>query len=148
MLDYQIADAAVYSDGKPITCDDMVLTWAAQSGRFPGFNAASKAGYLDIAGIECQPGQKKARVNFPAGPGDRGLQPTVHRHLADALACACRRPGPRRHRRNPERRPGAVGRIAEAWNTTWSLRPDIDLKRFPSSGPYKIESVLPEERWS
>ena len=64
VIDYQIADNAVYSDGKPVTCDDMVLTWAAQSGRFPGFNAASKAGYLDIAGVECQPGQKKARVNF------------------------------------------------------------------------------------
>ena len=64
MLDYQIADNAVYSDGKPITCDDMVLAWAAQSGRFPGFDAASQAGYVDIAGIDCQPGQKKARVSF------------------------------------------------------------------------------------
>ena len=36
VLDYQINDNAVYSDGKPITCDDMVLAWAAQSGRFPG----------------------------------------------------------------------------------------------------------------
>ena len=34
VLDYQIADNAVYSDGKPITCDDLVLTWAAQSGRY------------------------------------------------------------------------------------------------------------------
>ena len=32
VLDYQIADNAVYSDGKPVTCDDLVLTWAAQSG--------------------------------------------------------------------------------------------------------------------
>ena len=56
VLDYQIADGAVYSDGKPVTCDDLVLTWAAQSGRFPGFDAASQAGYLDISGIECQPG--------------------------------------------------------------------------------------------
>lgn len=144
VLDYQIADAAVYSDGKPITCDDMVLTWAAQSGRFPGFNAASKAGYLDIAGIECQPGQKKARVNFlPARAvvdynqlfTATSLMPS--HVLADDLGLdvtAAIQSGD----------PGAVGRIAEAWNTTWSLRPDIDLKRFPSSGPYKIESVLPE----
>ena len=33
VLDYQIADNAVYSDGKPVTCDDLVLAWAAQSGR-------------------------------------------------------------------------------------------------------------------
>src|SRR3954467_13621372 len=39
-LDYQITDNAVFSEGKPVTCDDMVLAWAAQSGRFPGFDAA------------------------------------------------------------------------------------------------------------
>ena len=48
VLDYQIADNAVYSDGKPVTCDDLVLAWAAQSGRFPGFDAASQAGYVDV----------------------------------------------------------------------------------------------------
>src|SRR3954470_19690038 len=31
LLDYQISDKAVYSDGKPVTCDDMVLAWASQS---------------------------------------------------------------------------------------------------------------------
>ncbi len=145
VVDYQISDKAVYSDGKPITCDDMLLTWAAQSGRFPGFNAASKAGYLDIAGIECQPGQKKARVNFlplraitdyaqlftatslmPAHVlGDQlGIDVTAALQSGD---------------------PATVGRIAEAWNTTWELKPGMDaeaLKRFPSSGPYKIDSVL------
>src|SRR5271165_6253973 len=70
VLDYQIADNAVYSDGKPVTCDDLVLTWAAQSGRFPGFDAATQAGYVDIANIECIPGQKKARVSFIP---DRGV---------------------------------------------------------------------------
>ena len=64
VLDYQIADNAVYSDGKPVTCDDLVLAWAAQSGRFAGFDAASQAGYVDITTIDCQPGQKKARVSF------------------------------------------------------------------------------------
>src|ERR1700750_1062229 len=64
VLDYQIYDNAVYSDGKPITCDDMVLAWAAQSGRFPAFDAASRAGYGDIAAVDCAPGQKKARVSF------------------------------------------------------------------------------------
>jgi peptide/nickel transport system substrate-binding protein len=34
-----------------------------------------------------------------------------------------------------------IDRIAQAWNTLWNLGPDIDLQRFPSSGPYKIESV-------
>lgn len=142
VLDYQISDNAVYSDGKPVTCDDMVLTWAAQSGRLPGFNSASKGGYIDIAGIECQPGAKKARVNFLPlrGIADynqlftaTSLMPS--HVLADELGIdvtGALQTGD----------PGGVGRIAQAWNTIWDLKPDIDLKRFPSSGPYKIDSVL------
>ncbi|MDY6996799.1 MAG: ABC transporter substrate-binding protein [Actinomycetota bacterium] len=144
VLDYEINPAAVYSDGKPITCDDMVLAWASQSGRFPAFDAASRAGYTDIATVDCVPGQKKARVSFAQdraftdygqlfaatsmmpshvladelGLGDGG----VTRALLD-------NDGP------------VVERIAQAWNTTWNLTPDLDLTRFPSSGPYKLESV-------
>jgi len=147
IVDYQIADNAVYSDGKPITCDDMVLTWAAQSGRYPGFNAASQAGYIDVAGIECQPGQKRARVNFLPNRGvvdyaqlftATSLMPS--HVLGDQLGidvAATLQGGD----------PAAIARIAEAWNTAWDLRPGMDaeaLKRFPSSGPYRIDSVLPE----
>src|SRR6201991_3100611 len=70
VLDYVISDKAVYSDGKPVTCDDIVLAWASQSGRFPGFDAANQAGYRDIATVDCAPGQKRARVSFAA---DRAL---------------------------------------------------------------------------
>lgn len=144
VLDYQISDNAVYSDGKPITCDDMVLSWAAQSGRFPGFDAASRAGYLDIAGIECQPGAKRARVNFLPNRAivdyaqlftATSLMPS--HVLGDALGMditASLLGGD----------PAALSRISDAWNTLWELKPDLDLKRFPSSGPYKIDSVLPE----
>jgi peptide/nickel transport system substrate-binding protein len=146
VLDYQIADNAVYSDGKPITCDDLVLAWAAQSGRFPGFDAASQAGYVDIAGIDCQPGQKKARVSFAP---DRNF---VDYHqlfaattmmpshvIADELGIDVT--GALMSNDMP-----AIGRIAQLWNTTWDLKSGIEsstiAKHFPSSGPYKIESVL------
>ncbi|MBI2695282.1 hypothetical protein AWC17_07705 [Mycobacterium nebraskense] len=146
VLDYQIADNAVYSDGKPVTCDDLVLTWAAQSGRYPDFNAATQAGYLDIANVECLPGQKKARVSFIP---DRGvvdynqlftatsLMPShviadqLHVDVTAALLS-----------NNAQ----LVQQIAKLWNTTWDLKPGLKpgdaLKRFPSSGPYKIERVL------
>jgi peptide/nickel transport system substrate-binding protein len=145
VLDYQIAEGAVYSDGKPITCDDLVLAWAANSGRFPGFDAASRAGYVDIAAIDCQPGQKKARVSFmpdravvdynqlftatsmmpshvigeELGLGDTGVTTAL---LADNAP--------------------VVERIAKVWNTTWDLRPGLNTRHFPSSGPYRIESVV------
>jgi peptide/nickel transport system substrate-binding protein len=145
VVDYQISDNAVYSDGKPVTCDDLVLAWAAQSGRFPGFNAANRAGYSDIAGVECQPGQKKARVNFLPlrGVSDyaqlftaTSLMPS--HVLGDQLGLdvtTALQGGDS----------GAIGRIADAWNTTWDLKPGMDaeaLKKFPASGPYKIDAVL------
>ena len=144
VLDYQINDNAVYSDGKPITCDDMVLAWAAQSGRFPGFDAANRAGYGDVASVDCAPGQKKARVTFAQ---DRSFVDFGQLFAATSMMPA--------HVLADELGVGDGGvttallagdgpmidRIAAAWNTTWNLGEDLDLKRFPSSGPYKLESV-------
>lgn len=142
VLDYQIAEGAVYSDGKPVTCDDMVLTWAAHSGKFPGFDAATQAGYIDIAGIDCQPGQKKARVSFAP---DRSVVDYDELFTATSLMPS--------HVIADDlgvdvtgsvlgKNMAAVERIAQRWNTIWDLKPGLDIKRFPSSGPYKIESVL------
>jgi peptide/nickel transport system substrate-binding protein len=146
VLDYQIADNAVYSDGKPVTCDDLVLTWAAQSGRFAGFDAASQAGFVDVTAIDCQPGQKKARVSFAP---DRNIvdynqlftaTEIMPSHViaeelgVDVTSALLGNNGP------------AIARIAQLWNTTWNFTPGIEsgavAKHFPSSGPYKIESVL------
>jgi peptide/nickel transport system substrate-binding protein len=141
VLDYVISDKAVYSDGKPITCDDLVLAWASQSGRFPGFEAANQAGYRDIASVDCAPGQKRARVSFNP---DRGLvdfgqlfaaTSMMPAHVLsdelgiDVATAIVNNDGP------------TIDRIAQAWNTTWDLKPDVDVKRFPSSGPYKLDSV-------
>src|SRR6478735_751084 len=141
VLDYEINADAVYSDGKPITCDDMVLAWASQSGRFPGFDAASRAGYSDIASVDCAPGQKKARVSFVQDRAfvDYGqlfaATSMMPSHvIADVLgidvtSAIANNDGP------------TVERIAQVWNTTWNLSADLDLKKFPSSGPYKLDSV-------
>jgi peptide/nickel transport system substrate-binding protein len=146
VLDYQIADNAVYSDGKPVTCDDLVLAWAAQSGRFPGFQSATQAGYVDIANIDCMPGQKKARVSFVP---DRSVVDYTQLFTATSLLPS--------HviadQLNVDvtaallaKNATVVDQIARLWNTTWDLKPGLKpeevLKRFPSSGPYKIQSVL------
>jgi peptide/nickel transport system substrate-binding protein len=141
VLDYVISDKAVYSDGKPVTCDDLVLAWAAQSGRFRGFDAANQAGYRDIATVDCAPRQKRARVSFAP---DRGLvdfgqlfaaTSLMPAHViadelgADVTTAIINNDGP------------TIDRIAAAWNSTWDLKPGLDTKRFPSSGPYKLDSV-------
>ncbi|MDT5177310.1 MAG: peptide/nickel transport system substrate-binding protein [Mycobacterium sp.] len=144
VLDYQISDNAVYSDGKPVTCDDMVLAWAAQSGRFPGFDAASRAGYGDIASVDCATGQKKARVSFAQ---DRAFVDFGQLFAATSLMPS--------HVIADELGAGdgavtaalqagdlpTIARIAQLWNTTWNLAPGLDLKHFPSSGPYKVSGV-------
>ncbi|HEY9267593.1 MAG TPA: ABC transporter substrate-binding protein, partial [Mycobacterium sp.] len=147
ILDYEIKPEAVYSDGKPITCDDMVLAWVSQSGRFPWFDAASRAGYTDIASVDCAPGQKKARVSFAQdrpftdyGQLFAATSMMPSHVIADELGLGeggvttalLNNDGP------------AIERIAQVWNTTWNLTPDVDVKRFPSSGPYKLESVTAE----
>ena len=141
VLDYQIADDAVYSDGKPVTCDDMLLAWASQAGRVPGFDAASRAGYADIAGVDCVAGQKKARVTFAPNrqfvdymqlfsattmmpshviADDLGVDVTGAIQTNDAPV---------------------LERIAQAWNTIWDLKPGLDMAHYPSSGPYKLEWI-------
>jgi len=147
ILDYEIKPEAVYSDGKPITCDDMVLAWVSQSGRFPWFDAASRAGYTDIASVDCAPGQKKARVSFAQdrpftdyGQLFAATSMMPLHVIADELGLGeggvttalLNNDGP------------VIERIAQVWNTTWNLTPDLDVKRFPSSGPYKLESVTDE----
>lgn len=143
-LDYSIADNAVYSDGKPVTCDDMVLAWAAQSGRYSAFDSASHAGYSDIAAVDCAPGQKRARVTFTR---DRAFT-----DFGQLFAATSMMPS---HVIADELKLGDGGvtkavqsddvpaliRIAQAWNTIWDLKPGVDLKRFPSAGPYKLSSV-------
>jgi peptide/nickel transport system substrate-binding protein len=142
VLDYEISAKAVYSDGKPITCDDMVLAWAAQAGRLPGFDAASRAGYSDIASVDCAPGQKKARVTFAQ---DRGFVDFGQLFVAtsmmpshviadelglDVTTALLNNDGP------------TAERIAQVWNNTWNLDPaHFDAKRFPSSGPYRLDAV-------
>ena len=129
MLDYQIADNAVYSDGKPVTCDDLVLAWAAQSGRFPGFDAASQAGYVDVTSIDCQPGQKKARVSFAP---DRNIVDYNQLFTATAIMpshviaeeLGIDVTGALLGNNVP-----AIARIAQLWNTTWNLKPGIGFRR-------------------
>lgn len=146
VLDYQIADNAVYSDGKPVTCDDLVLAWAAQSGRFPGFDAASQAGYVDVTSIDCQPGQKKARVSFAP---DRNIVDYNQLFTATAILPShviAEELGIDTTASLLGNNAPNIARIAQTWNTTWNLKPGTEAgviaKHFPSSGPYKVESVM------
>lgn len=73
-IEYRINPAAVYSDGAPVVCDDMVLAWAARNGRIrapgadgaevPLFDAPVDPAMAQIASIDCTPGSREAVVHY------------------------------------------------------------------------------------
>ncbi|MEU7629369.1 ABC transporter substrate-binding protein [Nocardia sp. NPDC049220] len=156
-IQYRLNPDGVYSDGVPTSCDDLVLAWAARSGRFtkpgdrgplPLFDAASTAGYSDIERIDCQTGSRDATVVFR--PGRRYLPwrnlftagELMPAHVAARVANV-----PTVVSAVQTGDSNALGRLAEFWNTGWTIPAsgDLDLSRFPSSGPYRIESFSKED---
>jgi ABC-type transport system substrate-binding protein len=73
---YTINDKAVWSDGTPIECSDLVLTWAANSNQFPtgkknadgteaqAFSTAASTGYEDANVPQCNKGDKTVTVTY------------------------------------------------------------------------------------
>ncbi|TXG92683.1 peptide-binding protein [Rhodococcus rhodnii] len=155
---YSFAESAVWSDGVPMTCDDLVLTWIAHSGRAPEFDVASTAGYRDVDRIDCAPGDKTATVIFGQGRSVAdwkslfGAGEVLPAHVAGAAAgvddtTAALVDGDA----------DATARIADFWNTGWTLTPGepVDAARFVASGPYRLEAVdesgvlelVPNDAW-
>ncbi|MGC5258659.1 ABC transporter substrate-binding protein [Gordonia sp. DT218] len=140
-LRYDFNRAARYSDGQAVDCDDLVLAWAAMSGRFPGFRPATTAGYRDIERVDCAPGEATATVAFARGRDYRdwlslfGAGTMLPAHVVARMAGVADIVDPIRTGDQ-----AVVGKLARAWNTGFALTPgSVDEQRFPSSGPYRID---------
>ncbi|MEU5840550.1 ABC transporter substrate-binding protein [Rhodococcus sp. NPDC047139] len=156
-VQYRLSPQSVYSDGVPMSCDDLVLTWAASSGRFTVpdesggqvqlFDASRRGGYADIDRVDCQPGSKEATVFFRPGREDTDWRSLFGAtELMPAHVAAERSGVPDLVGAITTNDTDAVRRIAEFWNTGWALTPgEIDPGLFPSAGPYRIESYSAEE---
>src|SRR5205085_10704058 len=107
----------------------------------PGFDAASRAGYTDITAVDCQPSAKKARVTFATG---RSFADYAHLFTATAMMPShviADLLGVDVTTAVQNNDTTVVARIADAWNTLWDIKPGVNLRWFPSSGPYKLDSV-------
>ncbi|WP_067722694.1 ABC transporter substrate-binding protein [Nocardia yamanashiensis] len=165
-IQYRLNPDGVYSDGAPTACDDLVLTWAARSGRFtkagpggpvPMFEAASTSGYSDIERVDCQPGSKDATVVFRPGRkyvNWKTLFTAAELMPAHVVATAVKAPNVVAPLQSGDQ--ATVEKIAEFWNNGWKLTPGkIDPSVLPSSGPYRVESfsdkdglvLVKNERW-
>lgn len=156
-VQYRLAADSVYSDGVPMSCDDLVLAWAAASGRFTApddtgtavnvFDAAHRGGYADIDRVECQPGSKDATVVFRADRSDtdwRSLFGATELLPSHVVARASGVADPVAAITNGDI--DAVRRMAEFWNTGWNLTPGaLDPALLPSAGPYRVESYTAED---
>ncbi|GAB92794.1 ABC transporter substrate-binding protein [Gordonia rhizosphera] len=146
-LRYEFNPAARFSDGQALGCDDLVLAWAAMSGRVPGFRPATTAGYRDIERIDCAAGDRSATAVFAKGRDHRdwlslfGAGTLLPAHVVAREAGLSDVVEPIRSG-NQE----AIAKIAQVWNTGFAF-PDgpLDPARFPSSGPYRIEEYSPSE---
>ncbi len=141
-LRYTFGPDAVYSDGVAMTCDDLLLAATALGGRVKGFDAATDAGYADIARVDCRPGDRSATVVFDRGRGYGqwnelfGAGTLLPAHVVARLAGVPNVVDPIR---DGDKK--ALAKIAKAWNTGFSLTPGapVDEKVFLSSGPYRID---------
>lgn len=146
-LRYAFAPEAAFSDGTPLDCDDLLLAWAAMSGRFPGFTPATTAGYRDIRRVDCAAGAKAATVVFAAGRVYRdwlslfGAGTLLPAHVVARKAGVADIVGAIRGNNT-----AAVRKLATAWNTGFTIPDgDLDPADFPASGPYRVATADTDE---
>ncbi|WP_084958539.1 ABC transporter family substrate-binding protein [Thermoactinospora rubra] len=141
---YTISDKAVWSDGTPIDCDDVLLWWAAKSGKGGEFQVDGTAGVETTKAPNCEKGGKTFELVYSEpfadwdsnGPGNNELLPahvawkeaglTEEDFIAAAKAADTKKLEP----------------VAKAFNTIWVVDgalPSAD--KIPASGPYKIQSM-------
>ncbi|MFI7588541.1 ABC transporter family substrate-binding protein [Spongisporangium articulatum] len=137
---YTVDPKAVWSDGAPIECSDFVLTWAAQSGKWPAFQANGNAGY-DLARMpQCNPGDKSFTVVFNTpfadwnslfGDGEVLPAHVVEREsgVPDLIAAL---------KADDEAK---IKKVASFWFSGWVFKPgQYDAAVSPSAGPYEVSA--------
>ncbi|GII00416.1 ABC transporter family substrate-binding protein [Planobispora takensis] len=138
---YTINPNAVWSDGTPIDCDDLMLAWAANSGKIKGFSSAGTTGWELTSTPDCEKGGKEVTHTYSEPFADwHGALYSVGQimpaHVVekkgniseDELIAAVK--------------DGDAKKLAEAikfYNDGWVMKGTLlseDL--IPSSGPYKL----------
>lgn len=144
---YDFNRDAVYSDGKPMVCDDLVLAATALGGKVRGFDAATNAGYRDIEKVDCTPGAKTATVTFDKDSAFTqwnalfGAGTLLPAHVVGRLAGVGDVVGTLNGKDK-----AAIAKVAKAWSTGFAMAPgdEIDPETFVASGPYRVESYSTE----
>jgi peptide/nickel transport system substrate-binding protein len=157
-VEYVVNDEATWSDGTPIACADMLLTWAANSGTYqsgetnddgdplPLFSTAGTAGYEDWAKPDCNVEDKTLTVVYdnvyatweaidPIGVPAHIVAEQGGLSLEEFVEAI----------RNDDI--DALRDAAEFYNSGWVMNPGelLDEALMPSSGPYKLSEWIAGE---
>ncbi|WP_326824482.1 ABC transporter family substrate-binding protein [Streptosporangium sp. NBC_01756] len=141
---YTINPAATWSDGTPIDCDDLALSWAANSGKVEGFSTAGTTGWELTDAPKCDKGGKEIThvysepfADWRGGLYSQGQIMPAHvvekkgNISEEELIAAVK--------------DGDAKKLADAikfYNDGWIMKGTLlseDL--IPSSGPYKLSKI-------
>lgn len=159
---YTLNDKAVWSDGTPMGCADLLLTWASSSGRYnkdgsinetgkvPAepkylFDAAATTGYDQTAKPTCADGDKTVTLKYDKPFVDWRAQynAPLPAHVA-AKAAGTDTAGLIKAIETDDI--PTLKKIADFWNTGWTLDKAKGLPpatTIPSSGPYIVSTWNP-----
>ncbi len=157
IVKYTISDAAVWSDGTPITINDYLLDWVAQNPEFlvPGYangtNQDAQPIFQHVSsslaekvpdGPQGEPGSKSFTIEYANPDPDFMINVTsaLPSHVVakksglepDALAQAIL-----------DKDTETIKKAADFWNKGWIFNPGqlpADLNDTPSSGPYMLKA--------
>ncbi len=160
---YTINEDAVWSDGTPIDFDDVLLQWAAASGKHPSgekdpdtgaetdlFQAASTNGFGQIELPEGEAGDKEFEFVYsePYADWESLLsEPMMPAHIAaEQGGMSPEGDGAELIDAIKGTDIEALKPVAEFWNTGWNYEADLpklpDAALIPSSGPYKLDNAV------
>ncbi|KAB8161771.1 ABC transporter family substrate-binding protein [Streptomyces sp. 3MP-14] len=150
-IEYSINENAVWSDGTPIDCDDVLLWWTAKSGRWDSmFSSPGITGIEDTAMPECADGDKAFTLVYDqpyadwltAGPGHGNVVFMPAHVVAEQAGFT------------PEEflaalqadDPAPLEPAAEFFNNGWLIDGALpDESMIPSSGPYRITDYVADQ---
>ncbi|GAB3245553.1 ABC transporter family substrate-binding protein [Kineosporia babensis] len=152
-VEYTFAEGATWSDGEPLDCDDAVLAWAANVGRWPtgerdqytgdkltAFSAINPAAWADVSMPKCADGERSFTVTFDRvfadwtslfGPGTILPAHVVEKRsgVKDLIAAV------------EDGKQATMEKIGKTYNTIWVFKPgSYDQDIAPSAGPYQVAS--------
>ena len=146
---YTVADGVRWSDGVPVDAVDLLLTWAAESGEFPGFAATRSALGLALSSAlpRLSEDRKSLTVVYDVGFADYAAQFTgvlpahvaVREALGETNADAAKDAAIAAVTRAAGGDTADLDRIAAWWSTGFALDAGADV--LVTDGPYRIASV-------